>query len=58
MSTYNLPLRLQAPKSEKTLSAICAEAEKLGMSYGKYVDYAEQEKKKNKKRPARKQAKK
>lgn len=51
--------RIEIPKSEIALSEICAEAEKLGMSYGEYVSYLEQQKaKRHKKRPARKQAKK
>ncbi len=51
--------RLAIAKSEIALSEICKEAEKLGMSYGEYIVYLEQQKaKKHKKRPARKQAKK
>lgn len=51
--------RLEIAKSEIALSEICKEAEKLGMSYGEYVSYLDQQKaKRHKKRPARKQAKK
>lgn len=51
--------RLEIAKSEIALSEICAEAEKLGMSYGEYVSFLDQQKsKRHKKRPARKQAKK
>ena len=43
--------RLEIAKSEIALSEICAEAEKLGMSYGEYVSYLEQQKaKRHKKR--------
>ena len=36
--------RLEIAKSEIALSEICAEAEKLGMSYGEYIVYLEQQK--------------
>lgn len=40
--------RLEIAKSEIALSEICAEAEKLGMSYGEYVNYLEKKKQEKK----------